>query len=223
MTSAREQRLAALIAALSSPGPHSAADLAARLAIAPRTFKGDLDDLIAAGYPIEGDAHAGYAMVRLSRLPSLTLTETDLNALRLAVSNIKGPAAEHLMSFVNSAVSEPIGGLDLGSLTMDVITRGMRASARHLPALRAAIHRRVQVRMRYYDKAGAVSDRTVIPLGLERWGAAWALVAWCDLRNDFRTFRLDRVESLEVTDQTIRPRLGRDLATFMALHRNRDD
>lgn len=219
----RKSRLAALIAALSGPGDRSLADLAKMVRRSQPLVALDLDDLAIAGYPIEGDPTTGYRMVRLSQLPALTLTEDELNTLALALHRLSGPAAASLARLLDLAVPEYFPGIDLDNLTMDVPGVAMKSCARHLPTLRRAVRLQRWTDLAYRDAKGDLTDRRLHPLGLERWGDAWALVAWCTLRQDFRTFRLDRITRLQVTGEVAPHRLGRDLATFNALHRRRDD
>ena len=208
----RKQRLAALIAALSSPGEHTLAALAQNLRRSPALVSLDLDDLAVAGYPIEGDARSGYRMVRLSLLPPLILTEDELNTLKLAISRLSSPEAASLARLMDLATPDYLPGHDLDNLTTDVPGVSMKACARHLPTLRRAVRLQRWIVLHYTNAKGDVTDRRLHPLGLERWGDAWALVAWCTLRKDFRTFRLDRIARLEVSAETAPHRMGRDLA-----------
>jgi predicted DNA-binding transcriptional regulator YafY len=90
-----------------------------------------------------------------------------------------------------------------------------RARAR-LGRLRKALRARRKVRLVYRDREGAATTRIVRPLSLEAWGHAWTLTAWCELREDFRAFRLDRMEEAAATDATFRPEPGCTLADFHA-------
>ena len=66
-----------------------------------------------------------------------------------------------------------------------------------MDALERAIERRDVLKFAYSDEAGRETARDVRPLGLWFWGKVWTLVAWCELREDFRAFRIDRIKSLE--------------------------
>jgi predicted DNA-binding transcriptional regulator YafY len=69
----------------------------------------------------------------------------------------------------------------------------------------------------YYQRAdGEMSVRTVRPLGLAYWGRTWTLIAWCELREDFRHFRLDRMSSLLETGEGFEAEPGRSLGDFLA-------
>jgi predicted DNA-binding transcriptional regulator YafY len=81
--------------------------------------------------------------------------------------------------------------------------------------LRQAIREQKKARFRYVDKAQSGSERTVQPLGLYYWGQTWTLAAWCELRQGFRNFRVDRIEGLSVTPERFEHIPGRTLADFV--------
>ena len=81
--------------------------------------------------------------------------------------------------------------------------------------LRRAVRQRMKVRFRYTDVLSQGSERTVRPLSLAYFGPVWVLAAWCELRVDFRTFRLDRMRDFAVTDERFRAEAGRTLHDFL--------
>jgi predicted DNA-binding transcriptional regulator YafY len=85
--------------------------------------------------------------------------------------------------------------------------------------LRQSLRRRLKVHFCYRDGEERASARTVRPLALSFYGPSWLLAAWCELRQDFRSFRLDRMAELEVLDERFRPEPGRTLLDFL----RRDD
>ena len=82
--------------------------------------------------------------------------------------------------------------------------------------LRRAAADRQKTRIGYTRPDGDASERTVRPLGLFYWGAAWTLLAWCELRQDFRSFRLDRIGEAEMTEEPFQPEPGKTLEDFLA-------
>src|SRR5437867_3440869 len=72
-------------------------------------------------------------------------------------------------------------------------TRSGARSADALAMVREALVERRRMRLRYENERGDRTDRTVRPLGVFFWGKTWTLAAWCEMRVDFRNFRLDRV------------------------------
>jgi len=69
-----------------------------------------------------------------------------------------------------------------------------------LPGLRQAIKKQHKIQLQYKRADGQASNRTIWPLGLFFWGKVWTLVAWCEKRNAYRQFRIDRIEQYEVDD-----------------------
>lgn len=83
-----------------------------------------------------------------------------------------------------------------------------------LDALEHAVENRDALSVAYTDLKGAPSSRNIRPLGLWFWGKVWTLVAWCELRNDFRVFRLDRINDMKITGTRFKPEQGRQLVDF---------
>jgi len=83
-----------------------------------------------------------------------------------------------------------------------------------LADLRTAIRTDRTLRIGYRDAKGDASDRVIRPLGIFFWGAVATLVAWCELREDFRNFRIDRIESLVVLNRTFVVEPGRSLQDY---------
>ena len=88
-------------------------------------------------------------------------------------------------------------------------------AARSLAEVRKAIAQRSKLSIDYVDSAGRRTARTVCPLGLYFWGTTWSIAAWCESRNGFRSFRLDRIRSVEVTRETFEEIPGRTLDDFV--------
>ena len=88
----------------------------------------------------------------------------------------------------------------------------------HLPALRQAVREERTIRLTYQKPSDiAAQTREVRPLQLEFWGWAWTLTAWCELRQDFRVFRMDRIQSVELLAARFKDEPGRGLADYLAI------
>ena len=94
------------------------------------------------------------------------------------------------------------------------MTDALRA---RIDRIEAAIDARLPLIMQYRRQDGAASDRTVRPLGLWFWGKVWTLISWCELRQDFRMFRLDRIVDIREGDTPFKPERGRTLKDFYRL------
>ena len=85
-----------------------------------------------------------------------------------------------------------------------------------LAPLRGALESRRKVRLAYTDEGGSDSERLVRPLGLFFWGTTWSLTAWCELREDFRSFRLDRMRAMSVAAERYSDEAGRTIEDYFA-------
>ena len=86
---------------------------------------------------------------------------------------------------------------------------------RKLDTLHSAAQQRRVVLLAYSREDGQPSVRRVHPLALYFWGGTWTLAAWCELRTDFRSFRVDRVEHADCLDEPFTPMAGQTLADFL--------
>ncbi len=86
---------------------------------------------------------------------------------------------------------------------------------KNLQLLREAVQRRNKVNMHYKDVNDAVTERTVRPLGCFFWGKTWTLAAWCETRQDFRSFRVDRMSRLATQEEVFTLESGKTLADFL--------
>jgi predicted DNA-binding transcriptional regulator YafY len=89
------------------------------------------------------------------------------------------------------------------------------ADRQRIDILERAVEKRDVLTLDYSDEKGsATAGRDVRPLGLWFWGKVWTLIAWCEMREDFRTFRVDRIAILKPAGRTFRPERGKQLADF---------
>jgi predicted DNA-binding transcriptional regulator YafY len=84
-----------------------------------------------------------------------------------------------------------------------------------MPLLRSAIKARQKVRLTYTSRETAVTSRVIRPLHMEYWGRVWTLTSWCELRNGFRVFRLDLIESAEALPDLFVDEPGKTLADYV--------
>jgi predicted DNA-binding transcriptional regulator YafY len=220
----RTDRLFELIQILRDGRLHTARDMAARLEVSTRTLWRDMATLIASGLPVEGERGVGYILREPVTLPPLTLTPDEVQALTLGLQLVTRGADPSLTRAADSLLGKitavlPARVLDgIGQDTWVFPGAEALAAARHLPALRRAIRLRERVVIAYADSAGVTSQRPVRPLLLEFWGRVWTLASWCETRGDFRSFRVDRIDSLHLTGESFPEAPGTTLADWRRLH-----
>lgn len=196
--------------------------LATRLEVSERTVYRDIADLQAGGVPLEGEAGLGYRIGTGFDLPPLMFTQKEANALAASVRLAQAwldPAmagdAESawgkILSILPPAARAAAEGLPLFAAVLEPDT----ATQQTLQQLREAVQSRRKVGLRYRDAAANESRRVVRPLGCFYWGAVWTLGAWCESRGDFRSFRIDRIASLDVLDERVGHEPGRTLADYL--------
>ena len=206
----------------------TAAFLAQRLEVSERTVYRDIADLERQGVPLEGEAGVGYRLGAGFELPPLMFTEGEATALvaaaRLAQSWVDGAMARDIESALGKILSvlPPAARAAAESLAIYAPAYVMDERLREiLQLLREAVQSRHKLRMDYRDVNGAPSERIVRPLGCFYWGKVWTFSAWCELRDDFRDFRIDRIDTVDVLEDRFRDEPGRTLAD--RLRRSRQD
>ncbi len=201
----------------------TAARLAEKLEVSTRTIYRDVLDLQLSGMPIEGEAGVGYTLRRDFDLPPLMFTAAELTALVLGARLVQAWGGAESVVAASSALQriEAVLPADLrDSLTaIQMYAPGflMKPADRILlDRLHAAILATHRIEFDYTREDGATSHRTARPLGLFFWSGVWTLTAWCELRETFRNFRIDRIAAL-TTHPTPTPALpGQTLADYRA-------
>jgi predicted DNA-binding transcriptional regulator YafY len=201
----RADRLFQIVQILRRDRLSTAAKLAEELGISTRTLYRDVSDLQASGVPIEGEAGAGYRLPRHFDLPPLMFTVDEAEALFLGLSIAAAWTDPALAEAAATARRKLESGLT-ESLRRSLKDSVMEAPGFHVPdalkaplgALRVAVRDRVRVKVAYEDAIGRATLRILRPLGLFFWGGTWTLAAWCETREDFRTFRVDRFKTWQV-------------------------
>jgi predicted DNA-binding transcriptional regulator YafY len=187
--------------------PVSGAELAQTTRVSLRTVYRDIATLQAQGAPIEGEAGIGYVLRPGFMLPPLMFTEDEIEALTLGTRWVAGQpdarladAARHALARI-AAVLPPDLRLSLetsGLLAPPAAAETVTAEAA-LPALRQAIRQEQALLIHYQDLNGQASTRTVWPFALGFFEQTRVLAAWCELRQGFRHFRVDRIRAIETT------------------------
>lgn len=205
----RAERLLSLIQVLRlHRQPVSGAQLAEATGVSLRTLYRDIDALKAQGASIDGEAGVGYVLRPGFMLPPLMFSEEEIEALVLG-SRWVHQRGDRALADAAANVLAKIGAVlpkDLRDTLDDsglLIGPGdpIAAGDAELPKIRQAIRTERKLGLSYRDKDGAASRRVIWPFGVGFFEKARVVMAWCELRQDFRHFRTDRITSLTVSDK----------------------
>jgi predicted DNA-binding transcriptional regulator YafY len=182
--------------------PVTAAALGVQLKVSERTIYRDIATLVELGASIDGEAGSGYVLRTGFFMPPLMFGADELEALVLGARWVRRQGDASLAAAASNALAKiaaaapkdlrdamadtslwvPIGGAD-AAVAGDVFVQPAREAIRHEHKLCIG----------YRDEAGATSERTVWPIALAFFEGKRLLAAWCELRGDFRHFRIDRI------------------------------
>lgn len=218
----RAERLFQILLLLGRGRVLTARRLAEALEVSPRTVYRDIQDLILSGVPIDGAAGVGYVLRRGFHVPPLMFTADELQALALGTRIVQSWADRELAAAAVNALAKieavlpprlrpAIENLRLFAPDLSI----PESLAQTLAALRKAVAEGRKVHFAYTRADGVSSQRTVWPLGLFYWGAKWTLASWCELRDDFRDFRVDRIADLQVLAERVAAEPGKTLQEYL--------
>jgi predicted DNA-binding transcriptional regulator YafY len=211
----RTDRLYAIVEAMRSraPRPLRAADMARRFEVSARTIERDLASLQHAGVPIwaQPGPGGGYALDPRTTLPPLNLTSDEATAIAVALAATSPmpfaaagqSALQKLTAVMSSRQLEAAT-----ALTDRVLLAGTEAETQTPEAkvVEEGLRQSRALDIDYRDAEGTLTTRTVEPTALLRGHAGWYLIGWCRLRQDGRSFRLDRVDRARLTAEVVTPR-----------------
>ena len=204
----RAERLFQIIQILRrSTRPVTAAALAAELETSKRSVYRDVAALIGQRVPIRGEAGFGYVLEGGFDLPPLMLTTEEVEAAVLGAQWVVGHgdtalahAARDLIAKISASVPDSLRPLIQDSAACTPPAWNMPADGLDVALARAWARKGRKIAIVYRDKNGEVSERTVWPVAIAYFDAARILVAWCELRQDFRDFRADRIVGADFLD-----------------------
>ncbi len=217
----RTDRLFDIIQILRDGKLHRAQDIADRLEVSVRTIYRDMDTLVASGVPVEGERGVGYMVREQITLPPLNLTPAELEALNLGMAIVAEAAdpdlkaaAETLADKIDAVLpTQVVAEADSWKFAVYPFADAARGLA-HMAPIRSAIKSRQKLHLAYRRIDGVMTDRTIRPLHMEYWGRVWTLTAWCELREGFRVFRVDLIESVHPLPEIFADEPGKRLSDF---------
>lgn len=196
----RDQRLFALIQHMRDGRLHTAAELGRAMGVSTRTIWRDMAMMAATGLPVEGERGLGYILRPGFDLPPLMFTVDEAEAIALGMAMIER-TGDRALEDAARAVLAKIAGAVPPPLRQALASGSLYAWGRGAPVpegldfadLRAAIRDEAKLRLDYRDAEGRATRRLVWPLALIHYPQSAVLVAWCELRQDLRNFRADRI------------------------------
>ncbi|MBE7214321.1 YafY family transcriptional regulator [Shewanella benthica] len=197
----RADRLFQLVQLLRHRRLTTAKELAERLEVSTRTIYRDVQDLCLSGIPIEGEAGVGYLLRHEVNVPPLMFNEAELEAIQVGMRMVQAWGGKELSSAAKQAMIKveavlPARLQDYQSLMFAPDFYIDTDEFKFLDVLRISSRLREYLLMEYRDVKEANTQREIRPLAIYFWKGTWTLLAWCELRNDFRNFRVDRITGL---------------------------
>lgn len=207
----------------------TARQLSEQLRVSERTIYRDVQSLSLSGVPVEGEAGVGYRLSHRYQLPPLMFDRHEVEALLLGARMVSSWGDTDMAAHAQQAMQKILSVLpdhlrhsdeDL-PLLVPTYDNAQKFYTAHSQTLRAAIRQKNPIDINYTRADEQKSTRRIDPLGLIFWGKVWTLVAWCYLRNEYRTFRLDRINDLYVLDTHFETHDSKSLQHFLALTKAR--
>ena len=183
--------------------PITAEQIAEELGVSTRTVYRYIDDLSVSGIPVYGIVGVGYRLDESFELPPLTLTDSELDALLLGIKMVStwtgdtlSESAKSLAHKINTVLPDNMKNQNAAYIDApDLLLREPERSKWDL--LYQLIKQHRVATLHYETPDGSQNQRDVYPLGLLYWGSKWTTACWCNLRQDFRSFRVDRIQSIK--------------------------
>lgn len=224
----RADRLFDIIQSLrGARGPLTAAALADKLEVTARTIYRDIAALQASRVPIEGSAGLGYVLRRGFDLPPLMFTIDEADAIAIGVRllrRLRDPkletAAESVLAKLSSVVPPELQ-TQLVSAPL-YVSEGSAPTVTgiDLSELRSAVRESRKLRIAYIDDANRHTERTIWPIAMAYYVDVTLIGAWCELRQDYRHFRVDRILRSQALDERFPAENGRLVAEWLALQKD---
>lgn len=220
----RSDRLFRLLQALRTlPAPVTAARLAEETGVSVRSIYRDIESLRKGGAEIDGERGYGYSLVEDGSLPPQMFNRIEIEALVLGLAEVRhmgDPALAKAAEAVLAKVAATLPSVGQQHV-LHAVSQVHRFQQRFqllpdMSVIRNACWREEALSIRYADKQRKATERTVWPLAIVYLENMLVLLAWCCLREDFRMFRPERMQSVEATGVSFRPRRAALLRTYLA-------
>ena len=208
--------------------PVTAATLAEKLEVTVRTIYRDIAALQGSRVPIEGAPGLGYVMRRGFDLPPLMFTTEEIDAIAVGVRLLRRlrdrklqEAAESVLGKLSAVVPQPLQSQLVAAPLYVSDGSAPEVTGVDPSRLRSAIRESRKLAITYVDEEGRHTQRTIWPIAMAYYVDVTLVGAWCELRNDFRHFRVDRILASDVLDDRFSADSGRLTAEWLALRKDR--
>ena len=218
----RADRLFQIVQHLRARRLTTAAQLSSWLGVSQRTVYRDIRDLSLSGVPVQGEAGVGYRIDRAYDLTPLMFTRDEVEAVVVGLRMAEAFAGPSLRSAARMALDKVALALPQ-QRRMEIQQTQLYAPTFHIDpklgerveTVRQAIAVRRKLDVGYRDKKEQESRRVLRPLGLYFWGTGWSVAAWCESRQDFRSFWLHKMSTCVALDATFEQQHDKSLAEFL--------
>jgi predicted DNA-binding transcriptional regulator YafY len=202
----------------------TAKQLSDHLQVSERTIYRDIQSLSLSGVPVEGEAGVGYRLSHRYQLPPLMFDRHEVESLLLGARMVSSWGDTDMANHAKQAIQKILAVLpdhlrhsdETLPLLVPNIEEIQKLYTAHSQPIREAIRQHQRIDLEYTRADAQSSTRVVEPLGLIFWGKVWTLVAWCHLREQYRTFRLDRINQLKVLAENFETHDSKSLKHFLA-------
>ena len=220
----RPERLFRLLNALRVlPKPVTAARLARETEVSDRTLYRDIESLRAGGALIDGAPGLGYTLTEDPALPPQTFSRIEMEALVVGLSDVRqrghtqlAEAADAALAKIAATLPERLQRQILHATHMVYRYETPVKDTLDISDIRTACWDERAIDIDYRDANGIPTERRIYPLSIVYLDTGSALLAWCCLRQDFRKFRIERIEAFQPTDESFRPNRVRLLRDYLA-------
>jgi len=222
---ARSDRLFQLIQCLRTlRSPIRAEQLADELGVSLRTIYRDIDALRLAGALIDGAAGYGYTLKEDPELPPMMFNHDEMEAIVLGLREVREVGDPVLAKAASNALSKLKASLpdrmrtELEHAVLYAKRFGERPDILiDIRLLRSAAREETEIKISYVDQANNATERRAFPLAIVYLEQTLVLLAWCGLRDDYRSFRIDRIQELQSTGCSFRPRRVSMLREYLSM------
>jgi predicted DNA-binding transcriptional regulator YafY len=220
----RMDRLLGIVTLLQSKKYVPAEKIADKYNISVRTVYRDVKALVELGIPVSFEPTRGYFVVQGYFLPPVAFSSEEANALLLTESLVYGFADKSIQKHYSSALNKVKSVLrSTQKEKLDLLDNSIRMQMHpnlqlnfdYLAQLQVAISNQTVINIDYRNAKEESSKRKLEPIGLIYYAFSWHLIGWCYLRNEYRDFKLQRIQHLQLTDRLFEKKDHISISDFM--------